>query len=134
MKKLITIALLAASAFVAQAQTNIAYRITVNGQNTSWSYDSGGTKKDQARIAGIIYAYGVYTNSLFTASPTNTPLAIGPWLKQQHTVLIDSYCNQKQAADNAAILANITALLTVNTDKLLASDLSALAAIAEKNQ
>lgn len=130
MKKFIAILFLAGAFTVAtQAQTNIAYRITVDGVNTSWSYDAAGSKKDVARIDGIKFAYNVYTNSLAT---NVVALAIGPWLKQQHVVLIDDYSAQKQKADNATILAKLISLLTLNADLLSASDLSSLTTIANK--
>lgn len=128
MKKLIALVLLAASAFVAQAQTNIAYRITVDGVNTAWTYDVTGTKKDQARVAGLIYAYGVYA----AAQGTNAVLALGPWLRRQHVVLVDDYANQKQTADNAALAEKLISLLTVNSDLLNAADLAALNTVAAK--
>lgn len=128
MNKLLFIALVALGGVTAKAQTNIAYRITVDGVNTSWNYDASGTKKDVARIDGIKYAYGVYTNSI----GTNAPLALGAWLKQQHVVFIDNYASQKQEKDNAAIAAKIVSLLTVNADLLSAQDLNSLNTIAAK--
>lgn len=129
MKKLITLLLLLLGGAAAHAQTNVAYRITVDGVNTSWSYDSAGGNKDVARLTGLKFAYAVYTNNL----PTNAvALAMGPWLKQQHVVLIDDYASQKQQKDNATTAAKIVNLLTVNADLLSASDLNALATIAAK--
>lgn len=128
MKTLLLLALLALGAFTVQAQTNVAYRITVDGVSTSWSYDAAGTKKDIARIDGLKFAYGVYV----TTQGTNTVLAMGPWLKQQHVFLIDDYSSQKQRADYAALLAKLTSLLTANADLLNAGDLSSLNTIAAK--
>jgi hypothetical protein len=126
MKKLLFTLALAALPFIARAQTNIAYRVTVDGVNTSWSYDITGNKKDQARINGLIYAYGVYV----AAQGTNAPLAMGPWLKQQHTALVDDYATQKQTVDNAAIAEKLRLLLTVNTDLLSNAQKTQLADIA----
>lgn len=128
MKKLLLILLVLAPLTVA-AQTNIQYRITVDGVNTSWTYDAAGSKKDIARIDGLKYAFGVYVASL----PTNqVALAIGPWLKQQHQVLVDDYTSQKQAKDNAATLAKLQILLTTSSDLLSNADLNNLATIAAK--
>jgi hypothetical protein len=129
MKYLLALSILIAAAFTAQAQTNISYRIQVDGVNTSWSFDATGSNKDKARIAGILYGYQVYTNSLST---NDVALAIGPWLKRQHLALIDDYTTQKQAKDNAVIAAKLQSLLTVNSDLLSNADLSALTTIAEK--
>jgi hypothetical protein len=129
MKYLIALSVLIAAAFTAQAQTNIQYRITVDGQNTSWSFDSAGSNKDKSRVAGIIYGYQVYTNSLGT---NDVALAMGPWLKRQHLVLVDDYTTQKQSKDNAALAAKLVSLLTANSDLLSNADINALTTIAEK--
>jgi len=129
MKKLIILALLLAGSFVAQAQTNVSYRITIDGVNTSWSYDINGIVKDQNRIKGLIYAYNVYTNTLAT---NQVALSMGVWLKSQHVVLVDEYSTQRQIKDNAAAAIKLTSLLTVNSDQLSTADLAALLAIAAK--
>lgn len=138
MKKLLLLSALLTMPMVARAQTttNLTYRIQVetvtagatNTVNTNWRYDAGGTKKDANRLNGVHFAYANY----FTTIGTNTPLALGPWLKQQHVVLIDDYANQKQAADNAVTAAKILSLLTINSDLLTTGDLTNLAAIAAK--
>lgn len=119
----------------AQTTTNIAYRITVetvtagvtNSVNTNYRFDYG-VKKDAFRVDGINLAYASYV----TAQGTNAVLTIGQWLKQQHNVLIDAYASQKQQADNQALLAKLTSLLTSNVDLLSASDLTSLNTIAAK--
>lgn len=100
-----------------------------NTVSTNWRFDWVDGSKDGNRINGISFAYKVYTNSLST---NDTALAIGPWLKRQHMVLIDDYAAQKQNADNAATLAKLTSLLTSNGDLLSKSDLSTLQSIAAK--
>lgn len=127
MKKLILLALISLGTYTASAQTNIQLRVQVDGVNSTLNLDMTGSKKDQNRIAGLVYAYGVYTNALGT---NGVPLALGDWLKNQHIVLIDDYSRQKQAADNATVAAKIQILLTTQSDLLSAAQKSQLAAIA----
>lgn len=136
MKKLLFALALAALPHAARAQTttNVTYRIQVetvtgavtNTVSTNWRFDAGGTKKEIARLDGIQYAYANYV----TAQGTNTVLALGPWLKQQHTALIDDYSSQKQAVDNAALAATINLILTTQSDLLSVAQKNQLIAIA----
>lgn len=136
MKKLLFAFALSALPFLAHAQstTNLTYRIQVesvtagvtNTTTTNWRYDAGGTKKDTNRLAGVHYAYGVYLATV----GTNTPLAMGVWLKNAHVMLIDDYATQKVTADNAAIATKIQTLLTTQSDLLSTAQLNQLAAIA----
>lgn len=139
MKTILALTLLifgVAAATHAQTTTNVTYRIQVesvtggvtNTVSTNWRYDAGGVKKDQNILAGIQFAYAAYV----AAQGTNTVLALGPWLKQQHVALLTDYANQKQAADNTVLAAKILNLLTVNSDLLSASDLTSLNTIAAK--
>lgn len=129
MKKLFFALALSALPFVAHAQspTNIQLRVTWDGVNSTLNLDSTGSKKDTNRIAGLVYAYSVYTNSLST---NVVPLAPQIWLRNNHTLLIDDYASQKQAKDNAAIAAKIQMLLTTQSDLLSSAQMSQLVAIA----
>lgn len=138
MKTSLAILALTAAAFTSQGQTttNLDYRLQVetvtagvtNKTTTNWRYDYG-AKKDATRIEGANWAYAAYVTRLGT---NGTPLAFGLWLKRQHTVLLDSYSDQKQAADNRVLLQKLTSLLTANSDLLTAGDLSSLSTIAAK--
>jgi hypothetical protein len=55
---------------------------------------------------------------------------MGPWLKQQHVVLIDDYASQKQAAFNAVTAEKIRILLTQQSDLLSNAQLGQLTNIA----
>lgn len=136
MKTILAILALGAVSAYAQTTTNLDYRLQVetvtsgvtNKTTTNWRYDYG-AKKDAARVDGANWAYAAYVTSL---GANGTPLAFGPWLKRQHTVLLDSYSDQKQAADNKVLLQKLTSLLTANSDLLTAGDLSSLSTIAAK--
>lgn len=139
MNKLIALALLLASAFVAQAQTttNLSYVITVETVTggvtnllnpVTLRYDYG-NKKDSLRIDGFNFAYGAYAATFGTNTPA---LNFKQWLKRQEQSLPDNYAAQKQAADNAATLAKLTVLLTSQSDLLSTADLNNLTTIAAK--
>ena len=137
MKKLLLISLLALPITVAaQSTTNVTYRIQVESvtagvTNTvaqNWRFDAGGSGRDKARLAGLHFAYGNYVN----AQGTNTVLNFGPWLRQQHTALVDDYANQKQAADNTTLAQKIATLLTSQSDLLSNADINNLNTIAAK--
>lgn len=134
MKTLISILALATSAFIAQAQTttNLAYRITVetvtagvtNSVNTNFRYDASGAK-DALKINGYALAFAQY-------KAQGGAQDFGGWLKIDTTDRAQAYAAVKQQADNAALLAKLTALLTANVDLLSAGDLTSLNTIAAK--
>lgn len=126
MKKLFLAFLVALPLSVA-AQTNIQIRTTVDGVNSTINLDSTGSKKDTNRMAGINYAYGVYTNSLATNA---VPLAKQVWLRDKFITLVDDYSSQKQAVDNSVIAEKLRLLLTINTDLLSSAQLNTLQSIA----
>lgn len=111
----------------AQSITNVTLRFTINGANTTLNIDSS-AKKDAARLAGLTFAYGSYTN----AQGTNSPLVFDAWLKNNYLDLIESYRVQKQQNDNAARIAALTLILSTKADALVNSDYTALDAIIAK--
>jgi hypothetical protein len=127
MKKLLLLGLLALPFAVSAQTTNVNIRAQVNGVNAIVNLDATGNKKDQNRIAGVVYAYGVYTNSLAVGE---TPLAMEVWLRGKFIALVDDYASQRQASDNAATAAKINTLLTQQSDLLSNAQLAQLAAIA----
>lgn len=131
MKKLLVIITLAASAFVAQAQTttNLIFRVqqqvVVAGASTNitdtanftWDYV---TKKDALKIDGFLFG------------ATGSSLAFVNWIKQDIGDRAKTYSDAKLARDNAALAAKLTELLTKQTDLLSNADLNNLATIAAK--
>lgn len=139
MKKLLCLTLLLAGAFVANAQTttNVIISITqekvsggtTNATTLSFSFDQG-TKKGIARVDGLNFAHQSYANTFGTNAPSDN---FKQWLKNEViTPIADNYSQQKQQADNAALLQKLTSLLTQNIDLLNASDISNLQAVAAK--
>lgn len=139
MNKLLLIALLTAGAFVANAQTttNVIFTITqekvsggaTNATTLSFSFDQS-SKKGIARVDGLNFAYGTYAATFGTNVVTDN---FKQWLKNEViTPITDNYSQQKQQADNAALLQKLTSLLTANIDLLTAGDLSNLQAVAAK--
>lgn len=134
--KTILIALsLAASAFIAQAQTvtNIAWRIQVergtvggatNTTTTNFRYDYG-TSKDLLKINGFVFAHNQYQAS----GGTND---LNTWLKMDVGDRAKSYADVKSQADYTALVAKLSSLLLQNPDLLSASDLTSLNTIAAK--
>lgn len=134
MKKLLLTLGFLTAALTARAQTttNIAYRVTVetvtggvtNSAVTNFRYDASNAS-DAAKINGFALAFATYRAGGGSKD-------FGAWLKQDVTDRAKAYADAKAAADNAALLAKISALLLSNPDLLSASDLSNLATIAAK--
>lgn len=134
MKTLLPLLIFCATVLGAHAQTttNLAYKITVetvtagvtNSVNTSFRYDASG-KSDATKIDGYALAFAQYRAN-------GGQQDFGGWLKIDTTDRARAYAVAKQQADNAALLAKLTALLTANTDLLSASDLTSLNTIAAK--
>lgn len=134
MKRIILIAALALGTISLRAQTttNIAYRVTVetvtggvtNNVNTNFRYDAG-TAKDATKINGLALAFAQY-------KANGGAQDFGGWIKIDIGDRSKAYADVKTQADNAALLAKLTSLLTANADLLSGSDLTSLNTIAAK--
>lgn len=135
MKTFLTILALFACSLPAQAQTttNFVWRvqeqhvtaIATNIVSTSnFTWDSA-TKKEKARVDGMIYAFGKYQ----AGGGQNT---LVQWIRTDTNDRGQEYANAKQREDNAAVLAKLTILLTTDVDRLDNADLNNLATIAAK--
>lgn len=128
MKTLLTILALAACSLVGRAQTttNLIFRIQeqhvtasatniVDTANFTWDYT---TKKDALKIDG------------FRFGAVGSALPFVNWIKQDINDRAKTYSDAKQSADNAALLAKLTQLLTTDSDLLSTAQKNQLAAIA----
>jgi hypothetical protein len=134
MKQILVALALSALALSAQAQTttNLAWRVTIESvtagvTNTSQSTVrlDYGTKKEALLIDGLVKAHNDYVKGGGTAT-------FEAWLKTDIKDRAKVYADAKQAADNAALLSKLTALLTSNLDLLSNADITSLTAIAAK--
>jgi hypothetical protein len=135
MKTLLAIIALAACSLAVQAQTttNLIFRVqeqhvtavSTNIATTSnFTWDSA-TKKEKARVDGVVYAFRKYT----IGGGTNL---LVQWIRTDINDRGQEYANVKQRDDNALVLSKLTALLTTDVDLLTNADLSNLATIAAK--
>lgn len=134
MKRILALCLLCFTSVALKAQmtTNIAWRVTVetvsggatNSVNTNFRYDYG-TKKDALKVDGLVLAFNQY-------KANGGAQDFGGWLKIDVGDRAQAYAAVKQQADNAALVAKLSALLLSNPDLLSASDLTSLNTIAAK--
>lgn len=135
MKKLLTIAasLFAAVAF-AQSVTNLSFRVTVEVVTAGVTNSSVANlrldrvnNKENLLTDGALDAFTKYRVA-------GGVLALDAWLRQDVRDRLMEYAKAKFQADNAALIAKITQLLTSQTDLLTVGDLNNLTTIGAKAQ